>query len=285
MMNFIFPMLLTPSDPFSEEGWIFEWKADGIRMELIHQKTKGITAYTRHKTNCSRAFPELQTLSFNDDVILDGELICYDPELKRDSWELVMERFHLSQDIKINYAAETIPCTYVVFDVLYLNRPTMKLPLIERKSILDDLIENTPFIQKSSYLETEGEGFFEQIKLLQLEGAVAKKKNSPYWPAKRVDFWKKIVRYEYFDVMLTGFRKGNFGLLSSFITEKGLKPAGMIEFASPALRKEFFRRAYSLKKGEDSLNIYLTEGILGRVKTRGLTKNGYLRTPVLTEIF
>jgi hypothetical protein len=39
-MKFIWPMLLTHSEPFSDEDWIFEWKADGIRLELIHQKIK-----------------------------------------------------------------------------------------------------------------------------------------------------------------------------------------------------------------------------------------------------
>lgn len=284
-MDFIFPMLLTPSEPFTEEGWIFQWKADGIRLELISHKAKGIQAYTRHKTNCTKSFPELESLRFPDDVILDGELICYDQETGRDSWELVMERFRLQNDYKIKVAAEEHPCTFYVFDVLYRNQSVMHLELMERLALLDDLIENSPIIQKASHIDTEGEGFFEQIKSLQLEGLVAKKKDSKYLPAKRVDFWKKIVRYEYYDnCLLTGFRKGEFGILCSFITDEGIKPAGVIEFASPLLRKEFFRKAYPLKEREDGLNVYLKHGIRGVVKTRGLTKKGYLRTPVLTEL-
>src|SRR5690606_10726612 len=116
---------------FTEEGWIFEWKADGIRLELMHDKKKGIQGFTRHKTNCTKAFlPEFETLSFSDDIILDCELICYDPEEKRDSWELVMERFQLSQELKIRHAAEAHPCTLIVFDVLYHKKPLMNLELI-----------------------------------------------------------------------------------------------------------------------------------------------------------
>ncbi|WP_394584645.1 ATP-dependent DNA ligase [Cytobacillus firmus] len=256
-----------------------------MRLELIHDKRDGIQGFTRHNTNCTKAFlPEFETLSFSDDLILDCELICYDPEEKRDSWELVMERFRLQNEIKIRHTAEELPCTLIVFDVLYYKKPLLDMQLIERKMILEELFDNTPVIQKTAFLDTEGQAFFEQIKQLQLEGAVAKKKNSKYAPGKRVDFWKKIVRYEYYQVVIRGFKKSEFGLLCSFEEEGKLKPAGVIEFATPFNRKLFYNRAAALKGEEDKLNVYLKEGIPATVKTRGLTKKGYLRTPVLLEL-
>lgn len=283
-MEFLWPMLLSPSKPFSHEDWIFEWKADGIRLEIIYKKNSGIQCFTRHKTNCTKAFPELQALKFEEDVILDGELIAYDPEEKRDMWELVMNRFHIRQEQKIVEAAAEIPCTFIAFDILHSNRPLLNEPLFERKRILNETVQNTLHIQKTSFVETEGELFFEQISNLNLEGMCAKLKSSKYTPGKRVDFWKKIVRYMQYDVIITGYRLGDFGLLCSFITENGLKPAGVIELASGPLRKEFFRKAYGQKLHQDRLNAYLKDGIKARVKTRGLTKKGYLRTPVLEEI-
>jgi DNA ligase 1 len=227
----------------------------------------------------------LQTLSFRDDLILDGELIVYDPEEKRDMWELAMNRFQLKQEQKIKLAAEKLPCTYIVFDVLYCNRSLLNMELMDRKKILNEVVENGPFLQKISYLEAEGVSFFEQIEQLRLEGICAKLKKSKYIPSKRVDFWRKIVRYEYFDnILITGFRKKDFGLLCSFVSEQGLKPAGVIEFAPPQLRKDFFRKVSLLEDRQDQLNIYLKQGIPAKVKTRGLTKKGYLRTPVLVEL-
>ncbi|EIJ80987.1 hypothetical protein MGA3_11880 [Bacillus methanolicus MGA3] len=38
--EFIWSILLTPSEPFSDGDWIIEWKTDGIQLELIPKKIK-----------------------------------------------------------------------------------------------------------------------------------------------------------------------------------------------------------------------------------------------------
>ncbi|MFE8703945.1 ATP-dependent DNA ligase [Cytobacillus sp. FJAT-54145] len=275
-------MLLSKSDPFSSPDFIFEWKSDGIRMELIHEKTKGISCYTRHKTNCTKQFIELQDLKFDEDLILDGELICYDPELKKEDLELVMKRFKLTSSEKIAIAATELPCTYVVFDILYYKKPLMNLPLMDRKHILEQVVSPSEYVQQVMYLDTYGENFFESIKELSLEGCVAKRKNSLYYPSKRSDDWKKIIRYEHYQVVITGKRKKEFGFLCSYVTNSGLKPAGVIEFATKEQRVEVYQKG--VVDREDNLNEYYKHAIPCTVKTRGKTRAGYLRTPIITQV-
>lgn len=285
-MDFIWPMLFEKSEPFTAENFIFENKFDGIRFELIHSRTGGLSFYTRHKTKCTQ-FPELQSIKnqLNEDLILDGELIVFDQEKGKESWEKVMDRFLLKDENKIKYASRFNPVIYVVFDILYYKKSLLNLPLIERKEILSNVINDDESIQKIMFIENEGELYFNKVKELQLEGAVAKRKDSLYRPGIRVNEWRKILNLEHYEVLIRGFKKKEFGLLASFVEDGMTRAAGVIEFATPELRKEFFRRAYKQIKSEDTLNVYLREGINGRVSTRELTRNGMLRTPVLTEIY
>ncbi|MDD9309791.1 ATP-dependent DNA ligase [Cytobacillus firmus] len=279
---FIWPMLLTQTTPFSSSDFIYEWKSDGIRLELIHEKGTGIKCFTRHKTNCTKQFPELQEITLYEDLVLDGELIVYDPQKKKEDLELAMQRFKLSSSLKIQQAVLELPCTYIVFDVLYHKKPIMHLPLMERKQILSEVISPSKYVQPVMFIESEGETFFKKIEEMKLEGAVAKKKNSVYSPGKRSLDWKKIIRYEYYEVAITAKRKKPFGFLCSYLTPTGLKPAGVIEFASKPLLKDLYIK--SEIKNEDLLNVYYKHPIRCKIKTRGLTRNGYLRTPVLTEV-
>lgn len=275
---FIWPMLLMPSDPFSSTDYLFEWKSDGIRLELIHQKGKENRCYTRHRTDCTKQFIELQDLSFSEDVILDGEIICFDPKKGKEDLELVMRRFQTTSSEKILALSREIPCTYMVFDILYYKKPLVNLPLMERKHILNEILSPSESVQKVDYIEDHGEAFFSSIKEMQLEGCVAKRKNGLYYPGKRTPEWLKIIRYEYYEVIITGMRKKEFGYLCSFITENGLKPAGIIEFATAKQRKEIYHLAK--KDGEDRLNVYFSPSVKCKVKTRGRTSKGFYEHPL-----
>jgi DNA ligase 1 len=285
-MEFIWPMLLNATDPFSSSKYIYQWKADGIRLELLYKRGKGVTCYTRHKTNCSTQFIELQEFHADADIILDGEIICMDQETGRESLDMVMERFHLRNEDKIRYAALYQPCVYLVFDILYYKEPLIHLNLMERLNILGSSFEDTQHIKKMTYIDGAGEDFFENVKGLKLEGMVAKlKEKSPYLPGKRTSNFLKVIRYEYFDnIVITGYRKKKFGLLCSFITADGrYSPAGVIEFIGPVPRKLIFKKALNSVVAEDRLNVYIKKEIVCKVKTRGITKNGYLRSPVFVD--
>lgn len=84
---FLSPMLLeTAKSPFSHSNYIFEPKIDGHRLIFSQQDGK-IRLYTRNETDCTRQYPEL-LYPFDNDIILDGEVACTDPETGSIGFEL-----------------------------------------------------------------------------------------------------------------------------------------------------------------------------------------------------
>ncbi|SFJ82461.1 ATP-dependent DNA ligase [Thermoflavimicrobium dichotomicum] len=277
---FITPMLLQKSDKaFHNAEYISEMKYDGIR--LILSTVDGIHAYTRHETLCTKQFPELQSVHLPSDSILDGELIVTNKHGHPD-FESIIKRFQTTNERKIQSFQVTLPVQYCVFDILrYEGKDLTKLPLIERKAILDEVIEDNEVITRVPYIEGNGKQLFNLVQQQGLEGIVLKKKDSIYEVGKRSWNWQKVINYQHYDVVITGYRKGEFGLLIGF--EDG-RPAGLIEFPPPRnVRKALFPIMNQAKVKEDERFVYVRPKIRCRVKSRGLTSNGLIRIPVFKE--
>jgi len=73
----ISPMLLdTCDEPFDHPDFLFEPKANGVRLILDNTINKRIL-YTRHETMLTNRLPEIMSLRLNADMVLDGELVCF----------------------------------------------------------------------------------------------------------------------------------------------------------------------------------------------------------------
>ncbi|MFC6454382.1 ATP-dependent DNA ligase [Paenibacillus vulneris] len=276
---FIAPMLLeTAPAPFSHEDYVFEPKIDGHR--LILSRTGGQTRlYTRHNNDCTRQYPELQTIAL-DDVILDGEVAATD-EQGRVDFEAIMERFSLRKAEKVRRAAETRPVNYVVFDILrYKGEDLRGYPLHKRKELLATVNFGNPNIALIPSIEAEGERLYSQIEALGMEGIVAKRANSIY-VSIRSSAWQKIINWTYADVFISGYRKGDFGWLAA--DERG-RALGIIELGvTPRHKMAFYGVKDRLKIGEDRDYVYLEPRLRAKVKIRNWTKAGLLRSPVFVE--
>ncbi|MEC0310206.1 ATP-dependent DNA ligase [Paenibacillus lautus] len=280
---FIDPMLLaTAPGPFSDSRYIYEPKIDGHRL-LFSQEDARIRLYTRHEVECTNQYPELLA-PFDDDILLDGEVACTDPVTGGVDFESVMSRFQTKQDQRIQQLATMSPVTYVVFDILrYKGMDVRKLPLMQRKEILAGISIPNQYFGVIPFVEGAGEALFEQMVSRKLEGMVGKRKNSLY-VSRRSPAWQKVINWSYTDVIITGYRKDEFGWLAAVPDESGqLRPAGIVEYVTQAARKEFYSKSRSLKTGEDKKFVYLNPTIRGRVKFRNWYKSGMLRTPVFTE--
>ncbi|KZS45680.1 ATP-dependent DNA ligase [Paenibacillus glucanolyticus] len=279
---FIDPMLLaTAPAPFSDSHYLFEPKIDGHRL-LFSQQSGRIRLYTRHETECNQQYPEL-LVPFDDDILLDGEVACTGPEGV--DFEEVMTRFKAKKDHRIKELTRTSPVTYVVFDILqYKGEDLRKMPLMQRKEILAGINMQNQQFGVIPFVEDAGEALFNQMVNRKLEGMVGKRKNSLY-VSSRSPAWQKVINWSYTDVIITGYRKDEFGLLAAVLDESGrLRPAGIIEYATQATRKEFYSKSQFLVTGEDKKFVYLNPTTRGRVKFRNWFKSGMLRTPVLTEL-
>ncbi|KQL49630.1 hypothetical protein AN963_07855 [Brevibacillus choshinensis] len=81
----------------------------------------------------------------------------------------------------------------MVWDILhYAGKDLRKLPLMERKSILHDVLPETSQINKIRYIETAGTALHNMIVANNLEGTVAKRKDSRYVGMRSND-WIKVI--------------------------------------------------------------------------------------------
>ncbi|MGW8823337.1 ATP-dependent DNA ligase [Paenibacillus lautus] len=281
---FISPMLLeTASGPFSHDNYIFEPKIDGHRL-LFSQEGGQLRLYTRHETDCTRQYPELLT-PFDDDILLDGEVACTDPDTGLVDFENVMTRFQAKKEQRIRQLMDISPVTYVVFDILrYKGQDLRKLPLMRRKEILSSITMPNPHFGVVPFVEGAGEALFEQMEAQELEGMVGKKINSIY-ESRRSPNWQKVINWTYAEVFITGYRKDEFGWLTSVVTESGhLRPTGIIELGvPPKAKRAFYGVSQQLVIGEDKNFVHLEPRIRARVKTRNWTKKGMLRSPAFVE--
>lgn len=270
-MEFIPPMLLDQVDaPFSDGRYIFEPKIDGHR--LILSRSNGVTRlYTRHNNDVTAKYPEL--ISDGPDMVLDGEIAVTDPDTGIPDFELTMQRFQSKKS--------RLPVSYVVFDILrYDGADLCGLPLLERKTVLDSAIMDTPTISKIAYIEGRGEDLWDAIIVRNMEGVVAKRKDGRYHAGKRTADFVKVINYSYADVSIAGWRKGDFGWLAHVDG----RPAGVIELGVPPVHKQaFYGVVKPLITGEDRDFVYIQPQIKAQVKFRNWTSSGMLRSPVFVD--
>jgi DNA ligase 1 len=166
-----------------------------------------------------------------------------------------------------------------VFDVIkYKGKSVTRLPLLDGKRLLDEIIpDDSSLVAKLKYTEGHGSAFFDLVRHQKLEGIVLKRKDSRYEVGKRSQAWLKVINYQYDDVLITGLRKGKFGLLLSFTADQ---PAVIIEFMPPEENKATYRRLEVIS--EDNKFIF-TKPIPCRVKYRNITKAGLLLLPSFLE--
>jgi DNA ligase-1 len=275
---YVAPMLLQRIDqPFSSDDYICELKIDGIRL-LLSTVGGEINLYTRHNTRCNSQFPELLSIDLPPDTILDGE-ICVTDSQGKPCFESISKRFQTSASKKVEHLAKRLPIQYIVFDIIkYKGEDVGHLPLLERKEILTAAVIENKYITLMRWSEGGyADDLFHLVQQQELEGIVIKRKASSYQIGKRSWDWKKVINYQYDEVFVTGVKKGESGVLIGFPDGT---PAGLIEFPFPPKeRKALWGLIHLLKTKEDDKVIYLDPRLKIEVKSRGLTKNGYLRIP------
>ncbi len=277
---FIEPMLLhSKLKPFNSSSHYFELKCNGVRM-LLHRSNGKNTMYSRHKTNFSGRIPELDDIDL-DDCYLDGELVCYNEEGKED-FEATLKRCNSSQEKTITKGSLQHKLTYIVFDILqYRGNDLTRDPLVKRKMILTDILQDQPSIRKCYFLETEGILLFDKVKELDLEGIVAKSKESLYIPGIRSKDWLKIINFQIEYCYIVGYSKNKTAWL---ISNEDYKVVGVVEFGiNPSQKTAFYSISKQLKTGENKNYIFIEPLIKCKIKHRGEQRSGALMTPIFVD--
>ncbi|WP_343558936.1 DNA ligase D [Sphingobacterium sp.] len=177
----ISPMLCTlVKDPLDSEDYLYEVKWDGYRIISFVEKGK-VHMDSRSGLNYTAKYPPVEKAlkSLKHDVIIDGEVVVFNQEEKPDFDALQL------------YNGQDNPIRYCVFDLLWLDGQDLRdFPLTERKELLKMLVkDNDTFRFSESY--DDGPALYQQMLDLNLEGIVAKKRDSKYLEGDRGNDWLK----------------------------------------------------------------------------------------------
>jgi bifunctional non-homologous end joining protein LigD/DNA ligase-1 len=200
--------------PFDSPDYFYELKLDGIRC-LAYLGGGRTELRNKRNKDVSSIYSELSEIykQVNRRCILDGELVSI-KDGKPDFYE-VQRRSLMSNPFKIKLAAEKQPVCFIAYDVLYIgDKAIMDQPLVKRTAALDELIKETPLLAVSRRIEREGVALFDVAKEQGLEGTVAKRKDSLYFPGKRTKDWIKMKNQIDEDFIVCGYYRGDTNAVS-----------------------------------------------------------------------
>lgn len=185
-------MLATPGGkPFTSPAWLFEVKFDGYRC-LARVESGQVELRTKSGASCGRWLPEvMEALSAipGGPHVIDAE-VCFLDHIGRSDFN----RLH-ARAARRRWYAGCDPVTLCAFDLLFENgRNIMGLPLMERKLRLQRLLAGISGVLFVSDLPAEKELFAQAVEPLELEGIVAKRRDSVYRAGVRSPDWLKIKR-------------------------------------------------------------------------------------------
>jgi DNA ligase D-like protein (predicted ligase)/DNA ligase D-like protein (predicted 3'-phosphoesterase) len=201
------PMLAQQAKgPFTSKDWIFEIKWDGIRA--ISYINNNLSIRSRNDKELRYNFPELQELkNLANNIVVDGEIVVV-REGKAD-FQSILERRQATSTQDIENRMPLDPTTYVVFDILEKDgEPLIGLPLMERRRILSQRLKESEHVALSIFVEEQGEAYYEIALRKGMEGVMAKRKDSLYFPGVRSNDWLKIKKILTCDCAIFGYTTG-----------------------------------------------------------------------------
>ena len=282
------PMLIGRSEEaFDSEDYLYEIKWDGTRClaycsdhtELINKRDKLL----------NDQFPELLTLHrcLSKPAVLDGEIVVFH-DGKPDFYAL-QRREMLRSAFRIRLAQESDLATFIVFDILeYNGKDLTGLPLVKRKEKLKSFKESETAVCSRVYLY-EGEKLYAWTQRQNLEGIVAKDKNSLYQCGRRTSSWIKIKNLKDEDFAVCGYIQKERNVLSLVLGQyqgKTLVYKGHVTLGvSEALLKKKLPVTTICPFPETPKNhehaVWLKPKLVCTVKYMDKTAAGSLRQPVL----
>jgi len=284
---------------------LYELKLDGVRMLA---ERNGDQVVLRHRTgrNATAAYPELvralRALA-PEQLILDGEVVAFD-QRGAPSFAKLAERLHLQDEREILQAQVRVPVVYVVFDVLALgDHDLRRVPLRDRKRLLEELLPGKGFVRVLDYVDGEGERLMKFCEAQELEGIVAKKSDSPYVTGpKRSAHWSKIKLHKTDDFVVVGYTTGranreamgaleiaSFGSRGALVT-RGRVGSGLSEHEVASLRQHFEGHTRDTCAANGDLlpapegRTFVEPQVVVSVQHSGFTPEGRLRHPVYRGI-
>ena len=296
------PMLASPgtlpaaADP---DEWAYEFKWDGVRA-LARVEGGRLALHSRKGNDVTVSYPELRLLGEelgSTQVWLDGEIVSLVDG--RPSFPALQQRMHVHNDRQARSLANSVPVTYLIFDVLYLDgRSCLDLPYAERRELLEGLELRGPHWNTSPSFVGDGPAVVETAREQDLEGVIAKRRSSRYYPGRRTADWLKITEVLTIEVLIGGWRPGEgrrSGMIGSLMlgvpTEAGVRYVGQVGtgFTDESLSALHEQLKPLVRKSSPFIDevprdrakgaTWVSPEVVGEVVFRNWTPDGRLRAP------
>jgi bifunctional non-homologous end joining protein LigD len=170
---------------------------DGARVRLLSRNLNDATA---NYPSVARAVADLRA----EQALLDGEVVAID-EQGRPSFQAL--HHHRAAHAVVFYA----------FDVLHLNGEDLtSRPLDERRAALASLVAGTQLLRSEPLPGTPSQ-IEAAVRGLNLEGVIAKRRDSLYEPGKRSNRWLKVKFNKRQEFVVGGLKPGGAGFESLLV--------------------------------------------------------------------
>jgi bifunctional non-homologous end joining protein LigD len=209
MPGFIKPQLATlKTNAPSGERWLHEIKYDGYRIQ-VHVNRGRKKVYTRNGLDWTKRFTEIAgALAIPGEAIIDGEVVVVHEGRTNFS--------ELQAELAANRQGRLV---YYAFDLLWRDGDLRKLPQIERKQLLLDLLGENDIelpVLFSEHLVGDGQQMFEHAAKLNWEGIISKRADAPY-RSERNENWLKIKTVHKGKFPVVGFVKDPSGVAALYL--------------------------------------------------------------------
>ncbi|MGH4138338.1 RNA ligase family protein [Clostridium sp.] len=285
------PMLIGEmNEVFDSHDYIYELKLDGHRC-IAYLDKNSTDLRNKRDVKMLAKFPEL--LNINKQIkhrcILDGELIVIKDG--KPDFSGIQRRSVLSNSFKIQLSSSKLPASFTAFYILYYDdREVKDLPWVQRRKLLEKNIKENERIAISRYIEERGIEFYELAKQNELEGIVAKRKDSKYYLDKRTKDWIKIKNLQDDDFVVCGYILKGVGIISIVLgqySNKELLYKGHVTLgistgdfqlikSTPEINTHSFN---DLPSGNNNV-VWIEPSLVCIVKYMMKTANGSLRQPI-----
>lgn len=201
------PMLIgMEGEAFDSDEYLYELKLDGERC-IAYLDAEGTDLRNKRNMKMLSKVPELSQIhrQVKCRCILDGELAVI--HKGKPDFFLIQKRSMMSNPMKIELEAQRHPACFTAFDILYYgDHPVTDIPLMERKKLLQGVVEEeSARFAVSRPIEGQGIAFYQLAEQQNLEGIVAKRKDSRYYFDKRTKDWIKCKNLKDSDYVVCGY--------------------------------------------------------------------------------
>jgi len=294
------PMLATLAEhPFSDPGWLFEIKWDGVRC-LAWIKDGALTLRARAGADITQQYPELAALPkafASGQAILDGEIVALD-ERGHSDFERLQERMHVQRPP--DRLVSQIPVVYYVFDLLYCDGYDLRAaPLVERKQLLERRLQASDRFRYSDHQQEHGKELYGLARERGLEGILAKRADSAYVSDRSAN-WLKMKITKTLDAVVGGWSAARTTAIPFGSLLLGLYQGRKLRFIGHAGSGFDAKKLAELSKRLEALSAkecpfdsvpetnekasWVSPQLVARVKFGGWTDESRLRHPVFVAL-